>query len=248
MAEVLVDRTAYSLQRGTGQTLAGQGGQQRTQVFARVVRPAHVVQAVIELDQLLGLEAPVGQRGIKRIGCTDMIAGQRQVDTQLARQTRQEVAATDIRVETDAHLGHAHTGRLGDHPEGRTLYQPHSTAQDKAIHQRQHGLGIVVNVLIEPVFLGQEHKVLVITAQVAFIEHADITARAKRLLAVGTQHHSQHLGVFFPGLEMLIEQTNHRQRQGIEPCRPIQRQVPDAVAHLGYDRQIVLAHDQLSCL
>ncbi|MNG29970.1 hypothetical protein D3C84_1154840 [compost metagenome] len=47
---------------------------------------------------------------------------------------------------------------------------------------------------------------------------------------------------------MLIEQTNHRQRQGIEPCRPIQRQVPDAVAHLGYDRQIVLAHDQLSCL
>jgi len=68
------------------------------------------------------------------------------------------------------------------------LDQAHAAAEDKTVHQRQHRLAVMVDCLIEGVFLDEEVLVQAVAVVEAVIQRADITAGAEGFFAGATQH------------------------------------------------------------
>jgi hypothetical protein len=82
--------------------------------------------------------------------------GQRQVFAQMARAAAQEVAAAHVREQADVGLGHGHLGALGHDAQAAALADAHAAAHDDAVHEGDVGLGVVVDQVVERVFLGEE--------------------------------------------------------------------------------------------
>ncbi len=83
---MLVDGLMQRLQLGTRQFVAAQRRHQGAQRFLRMDRPAHAVQAAIQLGNLVVADAPVRQANVQSISGADLQAGDAHVAAKLTRQ------------------------------------------------------------------------------------------------------------------------------------------------------------------
>lgn len=68
------------------------------------------------------------------------------------------------------------------------MYQAHTTAQHKTVHQGQDRFAVVMNRQVECVFLDEEILVQRVAAFETVVQRADIATGAERFLASTAQH------------------------------------------------------------
>ncbi len=176
----------------------------------------------------------IGQPCGHGLGAIEHAAGQGQVFAGVAGTAAQEIAAADIWEQADARLGHRHPGALGHDTVTRALRDAHAAPHDDAIHQRHDRLGIVVDQVVQPVFLGEEILQCRIARARRLMEETDVAAGAERtershragigrVAAAAAQRHQLHRRVVAPGQQQAGQVADHVQRQGVERLRPCQR-------------------------
>ena len=242
MGEMLLDGREQRLERRIRQFGATHGHQQVGQCLHRRSAPVLAVQCLFKLGETLVRHAIIGETGIQRVGRADVVTGQAHVEAEVVRQARQEIATAHIREVTDADLRHAHSRALGNHSQRGSLNQAHAAAEHEAVHQRQQGFAVGMDVLVQRIFFLEERPMQAVAALVTVVQRADIAAGAEGFLASAAQHHGDHIGVVRPGLQLLVEHPHHGQRNGVQPGGAIECEIADAVAYLDQYRRFCLGH------
>ncbi len=235
-AEEVIDDRAQLFQWCIGQLLHTQLSQQALKVPQGVAVPGQLVQFLVQLRQHFAFQVPIGEAAIQRVGGADLDPGDPQINTDFAGDSRQEIAAANVREITDGHFRHPQPAALGDHPQIRALGQAHAATQDVAVHQRQHRFAVVVKGQVEGVFLEEEIQMDRQPVLVAVVQRTDIATGAEGLFAAAAQNHGINFVILGPGIQLLLQRPDHVQGDRVQTRRAVEGQVTDVVTNADQHR------------
>ena len=102
----------------------------------------------------------------------------------------------------------------------------HAAAHHDAVHERDVGLGVAVDQVVEGVFLGEEVLQPRIAGQRGLVEEADVAAGAegaeRAFLAHAAHRDRLHARVVAPGQQRGRQLADHVQRQRVQRLGPVQ--------------------------
>ena len=130
-------------------------------------------------------------------------------------------------MQADGNFRHRQTAVRCDDTDRCALQQSHAAAHDIAVAPAQQWLGVVVHQVDEAVLVGEEafgqcwHDSGRRSARLG--QAANVTTCAECLYAVSTQQHADNIRVGGPASESIEQRFNHRQAQGVELLRRVQR-------------------------
>ena len=162
------------------------------------------------------------------------VAGEAEIDAELARHVRQVVARTDIGEEADAGLRHRQQRLFRHHAIARRRGHADAAAHGDAVHQRHVGLRIAEDAAVHPVFVPVE-LARELALRPGLIQRADVAAGAERAVAGADDGDGLDLRIAGPGLELPVERQAHLVRQRIERLRPVHGDEPEPPAALEQD-------------
>ncbi|MNU85820.1 hypothetical protein D3C71_755690 [compost metagenome] len=187
-----------------------------------------------QLGPLAACHGVIRQPQADGIRAVETGAGEPEPESESPRHPAQEPAGAHVRVEAYGHLRHGKQAPLGHHPKIGTGEQADTAPHADAIRHADKGFGVTVDVVIEPVFLlkkiagiGKERLFALLLP--AVIEGANVAPGAKRLLPGPLQQHADDGRILLPRRECLLQALDHRQAQGIERGRAVERQDADEV-------------------
>ena len=145
---------------------------------------------------------------------TDRFAGQSQPFTQRTRAAGQKVSPADVREQTDTRLWHGHFCALGDQPKGGALCNAHATTHYDAVHEGDGGFGVVVDQVVEGVFLGKEVFQLRVAGEHSLVKESDVAPCAEDAkwsrLAHPAKRHGPYPVVLLPVQQNGEQVPDHR--------------------------------------
>ena len=152
----------------------------------------------------------------------------------MARAAAQEISTTHIRKQANARLRHGHFGGFCDDAQTSTLANPHAATHDDAVHKSDVGLRVVVDQVVQRVFVGEKRVQRGITGQCGLVEETDVAAGAEAAkqclgrtwapyLVTTADGDRKHGRVVAPGLQRGQQRLHHRQGQGVERLGTVQR-------------------------
>jgi hypothetical protein len=207
--------------------------------FVRFAEPREPREPRGELREPPARHAHVGEPAGDRVGGVEPDPGERDMRAQLAGRAGEQPGSADVGDVADRHLGHRELGALGDDPDAAVCRHPDPAAHDKAVHERDVGLGVAGDPGVEPVLLGEQRRELVTAPRRVLVEVADVAAGAEPALAGPVHEHRGDGAVVLPIVEGAGQRADHGQVERVELRGPVECEPPecslaadeDALAH-----------------
>ena len=177
----------------------------------------------------------VGQARVDGASRVGGFAGEYEMRTDLTRRPRQPICRADVGKEPDVHLRHPHLRGGRDDAAGGVHGEPHASAHRQPVHERHERQWVVGDLLVEQVLVVPEPQrlgVLFGGAEGEFALPTHIAAGAQAALAGSAQGDRVDLAAFGPGGELRPHRIDHRQVEGVDRPRPVERDDTASAAHL----------------
>ena len=205
-----------------------------------------ISQGLDQRGQRVGLQIDIGQAPSDGIACPQKLARQRKVFAHKPRATRQKVAASDVRKQPNVGLRHRQLAALGDDANLCALADAHAATHDHAVHQRHIRLGVVVDEVVERVFLGEKVFQARVASVCGLMEKTNVATSTKghalAFLRGPANHHCRDRRVIAPRQQSGCEVAHHAQRQRVQGLRPVQSDEANLPGDAGDDLILQIAH------
>ena len=179
-------------------------------------------QRLAQGGELAGGHHRIGEFGIDRIGAVHGLPGQSEVSADLARRTRQQKGAADIRKEPEADFGHREFCLFGHDAMAAMGRQPDAAAHHDAVHEGDIGFWEPGDAVVEDIFLAPQDLAEIALDLRTLIQGPDVAAGAQAALAGAFQKNQANRRIGLEVVERLVDVATHLQRHGVDRLRPVE--------------------------
>jgi hypothetical protein len=182
------------------------------------------------------------EAGVEDVGRLDAVAGEAEIDAELARHVRQVVAGTDIGEQADPRLRHRQQRLFRHHAIAPRRRYADAAAHGDAVHEGDAGLGVGIFEMVEAIFVEEEGSSGRVGALDVEADVNHITAGTESPALGMIDQDDAHVGVVAPFDQRGCHVANHLAIEAVQRLGPVEAEAAGQPFLGGEDVGVQIGH------